>query len=617
MSNGLRTLMDAGLLAPLSYYFARFVVRGCGVDEDSVLGRSAALVSARNLDGDVCVNLGSFAGMPLVEEVGEEPIAVPRLPPLRDWLAVLQAADWVGEPGGVAPLILDGQRLYLGKYWHFEDRVARALRARMEPVREVDEVRLAQGLGDLFQRGAGAAGELDWQRIAAAIAAGHRFAVISGGPGTGKTTTVVKVLVLLLAQDPALRIALAAPTGKAAARLTAAVRGGKARVGGDAGLLSAIPEEARTIHRLLGVALDGVFRHDRDNPLPLDCLLVDEASMVDLPLMARLLEALPERARLVLLGDRDQLASVEAGNVLGDITGHGREILYAREQIDFLERVGAAPGGALAPAGGASGPGDAVGLLRVSYRFGAESGIAALSGQVNAGNGEEALRLLGSGRCDDIAWLDARETGLNPACIEWAVERYSRYLRVDDVVTALGCFEQIRVLAALRRGPFGVEEINRAIEARLHALGLIQAGEEYHGKPVMVTTNDYELGLFNGDIGLLWRSGHDELRVCFPCAEGQVRSVSVRQLPEHCHAYALTVHKSQGSEFDEILLVLPFDSSPAVTRELIYTGATRARQKLVVQASRATFLAGCKRRVGRSSGLAERLGWDAEREGEP
>jgi exodeoxyribonuclease V alpha subunit len=611
MNDTLYSLMEAGALSPLSYYFSRFVARGCGVEQDSVLARTAALASMRNLQGDVCVDLAEYAGRPLfhtsVDEGSDEVIAVPRGPALNDWVEALSAAEWVGEPDAEAPLILDGRRLYLGKYWHFEQQVASSLRARMLLVDNLDLPLLEEGLDRLFP--GGSAEEVYWQKIAAAIAVSRRFAVISGGPGTGKTTTIVKVLALLLGQDPTLRIALAAPTGKAAARLTDAVRGGKGRVGADPRQLSRIPDEAVTMHRLLGAGFGAAFRHNRDNPLLVDCLVVDEASMIDLPLMARLLEALPDQARIILLGDRDQLASVEAGNVLGDITGHGREIRYSKLQIRFLEQAGAASAGKFPSGSDSMQAADAVGLLKVSYRFKADSGIGALSQAVNAGRSADALGLLQTDGLDDIAWMDAREKGLNPACIDWAVERYARYLRQDDVAAALGVFEHSRVLAALHRGPFGVDEINRLIASRLQSRDLIQGGQEYQGKPVMVTANDYEVGLFNGDIGLLWRDENQVLRVYFLLAENQVRSVSIRQLPEHICAYALTVHKSQGSEFDEVLLVLPVERSPVVTRELIYTGITRARRTVTIHGSGETFLEGCRMRVQRASALAEKLGW--------
>jgi exodeoxyribonuclease V alpha subunit len=615
MNDRLHGLMEAGGLSPLSYYFARFVARGSGVGVDSVLAQSAALVSSRNLQGDVCVDLADYAGQPLFEtgldtESGDA-IPVPRGPTVDSWLKDLSETDWVGGPGSGTPLVLDGTRLYLGKYWRFEREVSNALRERMTPVDDLDLTRLAGGLDRLF--GAPQEGVIDWQRVAAAIAVSRRFAVISGGPGTGKTTTVVKVLVLLLEQDPALRIALAAPTGKAAARLTDAVRGGKGRVDAAPEVLTRVPEEAVTIHRLLGAGFGDTFRHNRDNPLLLDCLVVDEASMIDLPLMARLLDALAEKTRIILLGDRDQLASVEAGNVLGDITGHGRDIRYSEEQIDFLGRVGAAYAEKLPGGAASTGASDSVGLLRISYRFEADSGIGALSRAVNAGQGEEAFDLLEQDSSGDVTWMDAGDEGLNPDSLDWAVARYSRYLAEEDVSSALRLFEQSRVLAALHRGPFGVDEINRLIATRLQARALIRGGEEYQGKPIMVTANDYEVGLFNGDIGLLWRDEKHALRAYFLVADNEPRSVSVRQLPEHTCAYALTVHKSQGSEFDEVVLVLPAKRSPVVTRELIYTGVTRARQAVTIHSSRETFLEGCRTRVQRASALAGKLGWNDHR----
>ena len=344
MTDTLRTLMDAGGLPPLSYYFARFVARGSGAEQDGLLAHSAALVSRCNLRGDICVDLGKYVGRPLFEHEGDTPLDVPRGPALDEWLDTLAAAPWVGSPKRSAPLVLEGQRLYLGKYWRYEQRVAEALTERMQRPPNLDVARLRDGLQRLFP--GDHADQVDWQKVAAAIAVSHRFAVISGGPGTGKTTTVVKVLALLLEQDPGMHIALAAPTGKAVARLSQAIRAGKSRVDAAEEILARVPEEASTLHRRLGFGVDSSFRHHRDNPLVVDCLVVDEASMIDLPLMAHLLDALPSRTRLILLGDRDQLASVEAGNVLGDITGHGQEIRYSPGQIELLEGLGAVPRGA-------------------------------------------------------------------------------------------------------------------------------------------------------------------------------------------------------------------------------------------------------------------------------
>ena len=644
MTPSLYALMEAGRLPPLAYYFARFMARGCGVGEDSVAALSAALVSARNLAGDVCVDLSEQAGRVLFTDEALADADGPVAPARADWLAALQDYPWLGGPGDRAPLILDGDRLYLGKYWHFEAAVAAALLGRLAAAADLDAARLRDGLARLFPAPVSSSADEpapDWQRVAAATAVTRRFAVISGGPGTGKTTTVVKVLALLLEQDPALRIALAAPTGKAAARLSESVGNGKghiASVGAISGeVLERIPEQAQTIHRLLGYGADGLFRRDADDPLPVDCLVVDEASMIDLPLMARLLDALPTAARLVLLGDRDQLASVEAGNVLGDITGRGQPIRYSAERARRLEEIGALPSsaehGGLSGGDGRTGAlhgdtaepaastaGDdpppiaaSVALLRVSWRFGADSGIGALARTVNAGDGAGALALLDGGTHADISRLEPTAHALHPACIEWAVERFASVLEAHHPEAALRRLERTRVLAALHRGPFGVETLNARITERLHTRGQpaspVGADGLHHGMPVMVTANDYEVGLYNGDVGLIWDDGAGRLRAHFRAADGSLRTLSVRQLPPHVCAYALTVHKSQGSEFDEVLLVLPPDPHPLATRELLYTAVTRARSRVRVHAGSAALLHACATRVQRTSALAGRLGW--------
>lgn len=612
MSSCLYQLMEAGQISPLVYYFARFVARGCHDDEDSVVAISAALVCARSQRGDVCVDLEQLSAQPLFD-ITEEPAApVPVGPPLYQWLKELSAADWVGVAGDVKPLILDGTQLYLGRYWSYETSVTGVLLNRLEKAPGLDIPLLNQGLQRLFADADNAPGnKINWQKVSAAIAASRRFAIISGGPGTGKTTTVVKVLALLLEQDPSMHIALAAPTGKAAARLTGAIRSGKSRVDAPQAVLDRIPEEAGTIHRLLGGGQQNTFRHNGNNPLVLDCVVIDEASMIDLPLMAHLLNALPEKTRIILLGDRDQLASVEAGNVLGDITGHGQEICYSNEQLSLLKSLNVLSGASLQTSPSAPPISDAVGLLHKSYRFSDSSGIGRLAGLVNRGEGQEALELLKSGAHDEISWLGAREDRLNPSCIDWAVRRYSEYLQEENIEKALLKYEQYRVLGALHHGPFGVELLNRDIAIRLEESGLISGGMEYHGKPVMVTVNDYELKLFNGDTGLLWADENGGLRAWFLAGTEEVRSVSVRQMPQHDCAFALTVHKSQGSEFDEVLLVLPDELNRVLSRELIYTGITRARSQVIIQGKAEVFEAACSRKVERSSGLALRLGWQA------
>ncbi len=606
MKSRLHALLQQGYLTPLSYFFARFVAGHYAKDEDSLLIHSAALVSQRNQQGDVCIDIDRFAGQPLFDTSLDEPF--PAAPDRETWLSELQSEAAVGEPGADTPLILDGPRLYLARLWNYEQRVQQAIRERMQPVDDIDTGQLGSGLQRLFPQNR-SGDTIDWQKLASALAVSRRFAVISGGPGTGKTTTVVRVLALLLEQDPVMHIRLAAPTGKAAARMVDSIRSHRADIHATADIRARIPARASTLHRLLGFNGSG-YRHNRRNPLMLDCLVIDEASMIDLPMMARLLDALPPKARLILLGDRDQLASVEAGNVLGDITGHGRSIAWTPDQAQWLAELTASSLSAIPSDETAPAIAGSVALLYTSYRFSNDGGIGTLARHVNTGAGTAALELLRNGQSEQLAWIESGEKQLNPKIIERAVEHYSRYLQCTTPLDALEAFEQVRILCALHSGPFGVQEINRIIAERLRARGLIGSGDDFHGKPVMVTSNDYETDLYNGDIGLLWRNGQQQLRACFRVSGQELRELPVRSLPAHVPAWALTVHKSQGSEFREVLLVLPDDeNSPLLSRELIYTGITRARERIIVHASPQALIRGCTNRVRRTSGLAEQLGW--------
>lgn len=617
MSSNLSSLMQRNGLSPLAYFFARFMANKYQRDEDSLLALSAALVSERNQQGDVCVDLRRFAGTALFFNPREDgdtqqsELELPRAPALDAWLRALSDDAAVGQPGERAALILEDQRLYLHRLWQFEQQVLESIRTRLATRPSLDSKRLTDGLSRLFPEPNSAHKNtaVDWQKLATALAVSQRFAVISGGPGTGKTTTVVKVLALLLEQNPQMHIRLAAPTGKAAARMVDAIRQRKADIDISPELRARIPDQAHTLHRLLG--FNGQrFSHHRGNPLLLDCLVIDEASMIDLPMMARLLTALPASARIILLGDRDQLASVEAGNVLGDITGHGQPLSFSAAQADALAALTGMPASALPTRTNAPEVADAIGLLRTSYRFDANSGIGLLAQCVNQGDDETALQLLHHDLSAQLVWHTSAEDAISSEAIDWAVSQYTAYLQANNIDQALAMFEKNRVLCALRNGPFGVDEVNRRIAERLRAHGLLPASEESHGLPVMVIVNDYEVELYNGDIGLLWRNADGELRAYFRQADGAMRDIPLHSLPEHVPAWALTVHKSQGSEFDQVLLILPADaSSPLLTRELIYTGITRARQRLHLNSSEASIRQACRSRVRRSSGLAQKLGW--------
>ncbi|HLK12801.1 MAG TPA: exodeoxyribonuclease V subunit alpha [Candidatus Binatia bacterium] len=613
MIERLEALRAAGL-ADLDAHFARFVAHLAGSDAPE-LALAACLASRATASGHVCVDLAALAGGVVMPEEGvDAPADVTPVvaPGLDAWTAALRASPVVGAPGEHRPLVLDGRgRLYLHRYWAYERRLADDLLARAAVVEEVDERRLRADLVRLF--GPAQEGEVDWQRIAAATAALRRLCVISGGPGTGKTSIVVRILALLAAQAHGrLRAGLVAPTGKAAARLAEAVRAAKRREPLDPAARDAIPEDACTIHRLLGPRSGSVaFRHDRANPLPLDVLVVDEASMVDLALMAKLVAALPPAARLVVLGDRDQLASVEAGAVLGDVCGPAPGLSEA-----CAARLAAVTGAPVpAAAGGTSALGDSVVLLRRSWRFGAESGIGRLAAAVNRGDGAGALALLEEGGFSDVVWRPMTvATDVRPQLDERALEGFRPYLdRVvagADVGEAFAAFAAFRVLCAHRVGPAGAETVNHRLEARLRASVLGGGrGPWYAGRPVLVTQNDYELRLFNGDVGIVLPdpAARGALRVHFEAADGAVRRVPPARLPAHETAWAMTVHKSQGSEFDAVLLVLPTEPSRVLTRELIYTAVTRARRRVEVWGEAQTLRAAVERPLVRSSGLRDAL----------
>ncbi len=564
---------------------------------DSVLA-AAALCCAALGNGDVCLPLRRLAG------TSPWPEQDFRLPALAQWRGELETSALVGAPGDFAPLILDDERLYLARYHAYEVQLASQLlrRAALRP--EVDEASLSESLARLFAFNDGAQPP-DWQRIAAAQAVRRQLAVISGGPGTGKTTTVVRLLAALLEQPGGERLAigLAAPTGKAAARMAEAIRKAKSedlpaaqRLPLADELKALLPEEARTLHRLLGSRGDSpAVRHHAANPLPLDVLVVDEASMVDLALMAKLLDALPPNARLILLGDKDQLCAVEAGAVFAELCeGRGLDTQAAAE----IERLTGQP---VPPGTPTSQLGEAVVLLTHSHRFAGNSGIGELARRINSGDAPGTLALLQEARAD-LSWH--AEPQLNELHRR-LLEGYAPYLaaaRTGDPALAFDAFNAFRVLTAQREGAWGVAGLNEALEARFRR----QPGERwYTGRAVMVRQNDYALGLFNGDIGLCLNTPNG-LRVFFE-AEAGFRAFAPARLPSHDSAFAMTVHKSQGSEFAQVLLVLPETPSPLLTRSLFYTGITRAKQQVEIWGLPARLLEAVNTRAERAAGLAERL----------
>ncbi|CAI1150398.1 exodeoxyribonuclease V subunit alpha [Serratia proteamaculans] len=601
-----------GVLRPLDLQFARVVA---GSDEPEML-LAAACLSAEAGAGHVCL---------MLEQLLPENLFDGRQPELAQaaWLAAgqLDVAGWqrrlsasaaVGDGSTAMPMVLQQQRLYLQRMWQNEGEVAEFISSDSLP-QAVEEAELRAILDQLFGE---ATDEPDWQKIAAAVAATRRIAVISGGPGTGKTTTVAKLLAALvqLAEGRRLRIQLAAPTGKAAARLTESLGSAGKQLALTPEQRALFPTEASTLHRLLGAQPNSQrMRYHSGNRLHLDVLVVDEASMVDLPMMARLIAALPAQARAIFLGDRDQLASVEAGAVLGDICRFAEQG-YSVARAEQLSRLtGCLLKGESAQAEAAVR--DSLCLLRKSYRFDANSGIGQLASAVNTGNGKLALAAL-DGRFSDVSGYPLAETQDYQALLDACVTGYRDYLQQvvagADAVAVLAAFGRFQVLCALREGPFGIAGLNERIETGLQRAGLIQrkpgaAGRWYSGRPVMIGRNDSALGLFNGDIGIALRDETGELRVHFQLPDGSIKSVQPSRLPAHETAYAMTVHKSQGSEFDHTVLVLPNHFLPVLTRELVYTAITRARRQLSLYAIDAVLMRAIRTPTQRRSGLAERL----------
>jgi exodeoxyribonuclease V alpha subunit len=613
---GLEELRSRGFLSPLDLHFARALERIGGESREEVL-LAAALVSRQVAERHVCLDVEHPPA--LVDEEGR-PLIDRAWPEARAWLATLRSSNLVAESAARAaseesPLVLDsGNRLYLRRYWDHQRRLASEILRRTREVRsDVDPWVLREGLGRLFDPPA--ADVPDWQRVAALTAVLRSVCVISGGPGTGKTHTVAKILTLLVeqalaARRPLPRMMLVAPTGKAARRLSEALESARRNLRSSEAATAALPRAASTIHRALGMGAGAVARarRDEDNPLDADVVVVDEASMVDLALMARLLRAVPARARVVLLGDKDQLASVEAGAVLGDVCNTGGARSYSIPWIEQVRRLSGDPLPILATAPREIGIWDSIVELTRSYRYEDESAIGRLARAINAGRADEALRAIGDSGPNGVSLVEpGPEEKIVPAVGVWIAERLVACLREPDARNRLAALERFRVLCAHRRGRFGVEALNALVEQSLMERGMLRDNGA-SGTLVLVTRNDYTLRLYNGDVGLM--TERDGASLAFFIGEnGAERWLSPARLPTHETGFAMTVHKSQGSEFDDVVVLLPEQASPVLTRELLYTAVTRARRRVVLHGSREVFRHAIERGIERMSGLRELL-WD-------
>ena len=612
----LAALLESAEFRPIDRHFAGLMQQFAGGDRPELV-LAAALVSRRLAEGHCGFALDELAGKSFpVPPLGN--ISSIHCPPRTEWEKRLREASVVGRPHEGKPLILDDAgRLYLHRYWQYEQSVASDIRQRIQqPPFALDAKTVAAGLKTLFP---GAMKTTDWQKVAAFAAMRQRFSVITGGPGTGKTWTVARLLALLLEQPDGkdLRVRLAAPTGKAAARLQEALSRSLPGLACSPAVKARLQARdfTTTIHRLLGTIPQSTrFRHDSRNPLPLDMLVVDEASMVSLALMAKLLAALKPDARLVLVGDQDQLPPVDAGNVLGDLCRASAINGFSENfRNDFRRCAGGTLNEITHPAAGNRV--DTVIQLRTNYRSGEMAVLHDLSLAVKAGDATRAMALLRSS-AGALTWeplppAKKLQAGLRDAVLT----HYGEVLKSASPAAALAALGKFRILCAVREGPYGTVALNRLAGEILADAGLIAPDRlesgGYAGRPLMVTANNYALKLFNGDTGVVWPADGGSSLVHFPDEAGGIRAVARERLPEHETVFALTVHKSQGSEFDHVLLVLPDQASPVLTRQLFYTGLTRARFSLRILAPETILCATIATQLQRVTGLSDAFRADA------
>lgn len=590
MSGRLLTALEA-FVEPLDALLARRLAFHAGRErpaaEAELVGVAAGLCGLWRSQGHACLPLQDLPA----RLAGRSREGFLPLPPAGELLAALERS----------PLVLDGRgRLYLWRYFQAEQRLARRLRQLAEaPPLPFDAARALPHFlrffpGDLAE---------DRQAQAAAASLVRPLWQICGGPGTGKTTTVAKLLALeLLTREAPPAIALAAPTGKAATRLFEALGQQVAALELPEPLLARLPRQAFTLHRLLGYsprAAGGSFRFRPGHPLGYDLLVVDEASMVDLLLMDSFFAALPEAGRVVLLGDKDQLASVETGSVFGDLSAAA---LGGGFREATREALAPLLGPLLPPAAPPRLADTAIELVQ-SWRFAGQPSIGGLARAIREGDAAAALALLATPRED----LGLSPPGSGAALLAPLAGHLELYLTAPSPAEALARLTEFRLLAVLRGGPFGVEALNREVERRLLEKGRDTSQRWYRGRPILVRENDYENELWNGDLGVVW----EEEGQCWaffpqPGAAG-LRRLPLAKLPVHDTAWALTVHQSQGSELDHVLFVLPAEDHPLLGRELLYTGITRARRRVDLAGAPAVVAAAIARQTRRSSGLLDAL----------
>lgn len=656
----LTSLEETGFFEKIDLQLGRFIVETF-VKKDSPGGTDAfpevilasALACKLSRSGHTCIPLDKERLEKMLLRIEEEIPVFLDFSKIFSWSSILidssaaitscEALSGAALGEKIRPLVVDEDKglLYIYRYWAYEHMILERIKEMQggdsKLIGSCDTALVKKAIVSLFSDDKGPCDEGKWRGAAVATAALRRFTVITGGPGTGKTTTVARVLAILLMINPDLTIAVAAPTGKAAARIGEAIAREKERmVSGrilegispdlnGAELLRRIPSGAATIHRLLGSVQESpYFRHNSENPLPFDVVVIDEASMVDLPLMAKTMDALGKESRLILLGDKSQLASVEIGVVFGDICSVENVDFFSPQSVSAIRELSGLEVASSEKKGWIEG---CIIELKENFRFGRDSGIARLSTAVNRGDGNEVMDVLKEARGDgdevssvlkeagsdsEIKWITktpTRRESLKKKLKDIIVNRCKGLFGGSSVEECIKVLESFKVLSPLRKGPFGVVSLNGIIEEILWEEKLIPKGARYYpGKPLIVMKNDYGLHLYNGDVGVIGKDEKKDLRAYFPRGDdgpaiGGYRGILPGRLPEHETVYAMTVHKSQGSEFDEVLLILPPEGSPVLTRELLYTAITRARKRVEIWGGEEVIRKCVAERIERVSGM--------------
>lgn len=575
-------LLKSGLIDDLDYHFSGFITkkekRTLSSDELNAIEVGTALISRQVSRGNICLSKKDLELLKVEFGIYGE-----FFPSWDEMCAVFTNSDWCSTKNELKPVVFDGERFYLYRYWNYENRLASAIvKMASEKSLFIEKFYEAESLAEnIF--GESVSKELQVKATQGVFK--NRFTVITGGPGTGKTTVIAKIISILWKLFPEASVQLAAPTGKAAARINEAM---SRSVGQMGDMLDTVTSDklkklnGSSIHRLLGwTSKPGVFRHNKENPIEADLLIVDEASMVDLALMSLLLDAVKPEASIVLLGDKDQLTSVEAGNVLGDIfIAASNGFINSSVVTEFTE----------------------------SFRFKSGTGIGELAKAVNANISEEKLDLLLKNFGNDtIKFIDSSEKNCFEFIESSVVENFADIFKKSSLEKVFEILDKFRILCASRKGRFGVEEINGFCEKVLRNIDLIKRDDIwYHGRPIMVLENDYDLELFNGDCGLILEN-EGRKKAVFRDSDSGFKTFPISVLPQVETVYAMTIHKSQGSEYENVMIILPDSDMPILTKELIYTAITRAKKRVTLICDKKLFCLAAFRSAVRSSGLVSAI----------